>query len=222
MKKIISIVALAYVNIVIPANADYEPSFGYWTKCVVGWTETTVTSSGWHPNCNSAQIISTTIANCADIKYNCAWVQTFANPVKFQTCFQCSSGYELKSVPFSHGDCSYTYNTCKKITEPTVSSCTDCPDYSAWTDTKDGYNQRYRQVCSNNVCKIVATVYRCANNYYGINPDSGSTSKSGCKPCPSGGYSMAIKNASIESCFITAGDDETGHFKFSNNCYYTN
>lgn len=222
MKKIISIVALAYVNIAIPANADFEPSFGYWTKCTAAWVSPTVTSStAWHPNCNSATTLSTTISNCATTMYHCGWVQTFANPIKFQTCFQCSSGYELKSVSISHGGCSYTYNTCEKIVIPTVSSCTQCPDFSNWVNTNDGYQQRYKQTCSSNKCNIVATFYRCGGNYYGKS-STGDISKSGCTRCPNFGYAIPGSNEAITNCFIKDGDDATGHFTFgTKSCYYT-
>ena len=91
-------------------------------------------------------------------------------------------------------------------------TCSNCTGSSAWEDDGTGRQRKTTKQCACDGTCNVYYQYRCTAGYYGSN---------NCSRCPSDGNS-ALGSTSITDCYITSGDDDSGLFSFSANCYYKN
>ncbi|MDR2413100.1 MAG: hypothetical protein LBD50_02720 [Rickettsiales bacterium] len=110
---------------------------------------------------------------------------------------------------------SYTCNSDNTWTEnpPPCGLCLNC--YSGdWTAHSTGYESKIVKTCNCGTCES-STSYRCAAGYYGFSI----TGSGGCQQCPDGGMSAA-GTTFIGDCYATSGNDGTGSWTSTENCYY--
>lgn len=148
----------------------------------------------------------------------------------FYPCLSCSGGLTLTNVAFPQcGSSNYIFKSCDCV-------CNNCDSDTVWTNLGTGYMKKVLRSCDCSsgtaTCETI-TNYQCAAGYYG----SSINGTSGCGLCPTWketytspdltgvprGTSLAGATA-ITGCYIAPGTyyDETGAFKISSNCPYTN
>lgn len=205
--------------------------------------------------------VSTVIKGCASGTYHKVLPLTspsttsdiYGSQGLVYTCTSCATGYELQAVsgPFVYGSANYQMNcptvsvgadiqTC--VAKPVICTASNCASDTTWTAHSTGYVKRTARSCPSPYEECVETVqYACDYGYYG---NTGSTSASGCSPCPK--YKMAYTNpetggptvsmyaattfvigaASTESCYVKAEGirDNTGIYTLGQSsnslCYY--
>lgn len=166
---------------------------------------------------------------CASYGTKTCWTNG-TNTYAYRPCINCPIPYSNISTtfPFDCGTTQFSVCTCY---------CSNCESDTDWSDVGTGYQKIVSRWCdcdsgSTAAC-ATSTSYRCATGYYG----SSSNGTSGCSPCPTWreiyaspdltgvprGTSLAGATA-ITGCYIAPGTyyDETGAFKISSNCPYTN
>ncbi len=160
------------------------------------------------------------------------------------SCATCPDGYMLTSAteelqPVGEtGTCTVRYSSCVK--EATITpdpgcdgTCDDCENtdwenyYGSGFPKLLGYQRKVMAACNIRTCVCTKTYfYRCADGYYG----STLNGTSGCSQCPGDssasslitGNSIAGSNGVITQCFVEKGDDSTGSYVYTSECYYTN
>lgn len=194
--------------------------------CTNSWVyEATYNGAGGCPIPNGG--VDNIGQNCATMKYRCHTDENGKQQMVI-SCDTCKTGYSLVQKYYTNGSCtSVPYWTCVEQTASnpesdattcTTSTCTN----STWTNYAIGYQMQIVRACGNSTtCKDVARIYRCASGYYGIS-SGGSSSMSGCSPCPDDGASIPGSNDKKTTCFIMSGTDEKGTFNFGGSrCFYS-
>lgn len=199
-----------------------------WTgTCPKGAGATPLTPSGVDP-----------WANCKTKGYYCYYNQS-GESIPVASCTECLSGYSLTSATTSTPHtCSNTveYYKCVPASGSGGTSSATCDKTACEANNNTyynyipGYQVSYKYNCSSGSCvKSSIVSYRCAANYYG---NSGSTSPTGCQPCPSvtdkdgnevQGFTAGPGKASKTDCFMATNvtmKDSTGEYQFNSLCYY--
>ena len=99
-------------------------------------------------------------------------------------------------------------------------SCKDCGTTAWKASSTPGIETRTLGVCFCGKCTKIPQ-YRCTTGYYQSGTDANPT----CEKCPDNSTTPSAGATSITKCFIaggTTGEDDTGEYKFNNNCYYVN
>lgn len=144
-------------------------------------------------------------------------------------CFSCLSGAWASNLDPSQKECMCFDDT-------TVAQGEYCPDgtfcpYNCVgcrdsVTTNGAYQTVVTATCDTSTGNCVRqTTYQCAPGYFGKTIDG----QSGCTSCASAtGNTKATSDAGARfkiNCYLpvgTTGDDESGHFYVTDNCYWTN
>jgi hypothetical protein len=142
-------------------------------------------------------------------------------------CAECDCGNNPAAGGATSGTCSCNnsgdpdYSTC-------VMPCTACPGPSGYLPCGNNVEaETYGGRCTGNsatssgTCLSRSVRYRCERGFYGTplgcNADE-------CEPCPDSGKTGSAGSAVVTDCYQeigTSGNDSSGRFDYTDNCYYT-